>query len=104
MLFCYFCKLFLHRKTAIGFIFEISKLNNNRIMHIGKRIKEVLEQRQKPVTWLAKEINCERTNVYNIFARKDINTALLAKIGIILEYNFFKEISDEFSKTEKVRK
>jgi hypothetical protein len=73
-------------------------------MHIGKRIKEVLEQRQKPVTWLAKEINCERTNVYNIFARKDINTALLAKIGIILEYNFFKEISDEFSKTEKVRK
>ena len=73
-------------------------------MHIGKRIKEVLEQRQKPVTSLAKEINCERTNVYNIFARKDINTALLAKIGIILEYNFFKEISDEFSKTEKVRK
>lgn len=73
-------------------------------MHIGKRIKEVLEQRQKPVTWLAKEINCERTNVYNIFARKDINTALLAKIGIILEYNFFKEFSDEFSKTEKVRK
>ena len=73
-------------------------------MHIGKRIKEDLEQRQKPVTWLAKEINCERTNVYNIFARKDINTALLAKIGIILEYNFFKEISDEFSKTEKVRK
>lgn len=73
-------------------------------MHIGKRIKEVLEQKQKPVTWLAKEINCERTNVYNIFARKDINTALLAKIGIILEYNFFKEISDEFSKTEKVRK
>ena len=73
-------------------------------MHIGKRIKEVLEQRQKPVTWLAKEINCERTNVYNIFARKDINTALLAKIGIILEYNFFKEFSDEFSKTEKGRK
>ena len=73
-------------------------------MHIGKRIKEALEQRQKPVTWLAKEINCERTNVYNIFARKDINTALLAKIGIILEYNFFKEISDGIFKTEKVRK
>ena len=73
-------------------------------MHIGQRIKEVLEQRHKPVTWLAKEINCERTNVYNIFARKDINTGLLTKLGIILEHNFFKELSDEFSKTEKVKK
>jgi hypothetical protein len=73
-------------------------------MHIGQRIKEVLEQRHKPVTWLAKEINCERTNVYNIFARKDINTGLLTKLGIILEHNFFKELSDDFSKTEKAKK
>ena len=73
-------------------------------MHIGQRIKEVLEQRQMPVTWLAKEINCERTNVYNIFARKDINTGLLTKLGIILEHNFFKELSDDFSKTEKAKK
>ena len=73
-------------------------------MHIGQRIKEVLEQRHKPVTWLAKEINCERTNVYNIFARKDINTGLLTKLGIILEHNFFKELSDDFSKSEKAKK
>ena len=73
-------------------------------MHIGQRIKEVLEQRHKPVTWLAKEINCERTNVYNIFARKDINTGLLTKLGIILEHNFFNELSDDFSKTEKAKK
>ena len=53
---------------------------------------------------LAKEINCERTNVYNIFARKDINTGLLTKLGIILEHNFFKELSDDFSKTEKAKK
>lgn len=73
-------------------------------MHIGKKIKEVLEQRQMPVTWLAKELNCERTNVYNIFERKDINTGLLTKLGTILEYNFFKDLSDEFSKTEKTKK
>ena len=73
-------------------------------MHIGNRIKEVLQKRQKPVTWLAKEINCERTNVYNIFAREDINTGLLTKISIILEHNFFKELSSEFSKTEKEKK
>ena len=54
-------------------------------MHIGQKIKEVLEQRHRPVTWLAREINCERTNVYNIFSRKDISTGLLQKIVTILE-------------------
>jgi len=73
-------------------------------MHIGKKIKEVLEQRHKPVTWLAKEIDCERTNVYNIFGRKDISTGLLQKIGIILEYDFFKDLSEETFRGGKLRK
>ena len=73
-------------------------------MHIGQKIKEVLEQRHRPVTWLAREINCERTNVYNIFSRKDISTGLLQKIGIILEYDFFKELSEENFKGGKLKK
>ena len=73
-------------------------------MHIGQKIKEVLEQRHRPVTWLAREINCERTNVYNIFSRKDISTGLLQKIGVILEYDFFKDLSEEYFKGGKPRK
>jgi hypothetical protein len=70
-----------------------------QIMHIGERIKQVLEERRRPVTWLAKEIQCERTNVYNIFSRKDISTGLLQKISIILNHDFFKELSqDTFKK------
>ena len=68
-------------------------------MHIGERIKQVLDERRKPVTWLAKEINCERTNVYNIFSRRDISTGLLQKISVILNHDFFKELSvDTFKK------
>ena len=68
-------------------------------MHIGQRIKQVLEERDKPVTWFAKEINCERTNVYNIFSRKDISSGLLQKICVILNHDFFKELSqDTFKK------
>ena len=68
-------------------------------MHIGERSKQVLEERRKPVTWLAKEINCERTNVYNIFSRRDISTGLLQKISVILNHDFFKELSvDTFKK------
>ena len=73
-------------------------------MHIGQKIKEVLSQKHKPVTWLAREINCERTNVYNIFGRKDISTGLLQKISIILGYGFFKDLSEETFKDEKLKK
>ena len=73
-------------------------------MHIGSRIKQVLDERRKPVTWLAKEINCERTNVYNIFSRKEISTGLLQKICIILEHDFFKELSEDTFNERKAKK
>lgn len=70
-------------------------------MHIGQRIKTVLAEQGKPVTWLAKEIVCERTNVYNIFSRSTISTGLLQKICIVLNHDFFEELSEETFKKEK---
>ncbi len=68
-------------------------------MHIGKKIKEVMELRHRSVIWVAKQISCERTNVYNIFSREDINTSLLRQFCIILDYDFFKDLSkDTFKK------
>jgi 4-diphosphocytidyl-2C-methyl-D-erythritol kinase len=64
-------------------------------MHIGERIKEIMEQKHRSVVWVARQIDCERTNVYNIFARKDINTNLLRQLCIILEHDFFKELSKD---------
>lgn len=64
-------------------------------MHIGQRIKEVMTQKRRSVVWVANQISCERTNVYNIFARKDINTNLLRQFCVILNYDFFKELSKE---------
>ena len=43
-------------------------------MHIGQRIKEVMAKKKVSVIAIAKEIECERTNVYNIFERESINT------------------------------
>ena len=71
-------------------------------MHIGERIREVMHQRHRSAIWLASEISCERTNVYNIFSRADINTGVLRKISIALEYDFFKELSEtSFHKKKK---
>ena len=64
-------------------------------MNIGKQIEETLRKQGKSATWLASEIPCERTNVYNIFKRKSLDVRLLMRISVILEYDFFRELSEE---------
>ena len=68
-------------------------------MLIGQRIREIMTQKHLSVVSVARALDCERTNVYNIFARQDINTHLLQKLCMILEHDFFKELSkDTFKK------
>ena len=68
-------------------------------MHIGEKIKEVMTQQRVSVISMAKEIECERTNIYNIFERESINSGLLQKFCQILQYDFFKDLSaDTFKK------
>lgn len=65
-------------------------------MHIGERIREVLSQQPKThtVVWFAKQLNCDRRNIYKIFLRNNIDIILLLRISRILNHNFFKELSD----------
>ena len=74
---------------------KIKELNQDYIMNIGKHIEEILRKQGRSAAWLATQIPCERTNVYNIFKRKSLDVRLLMRIGIILEYDFFKELSEE---------
>lgn len=64
------------------------------MIHIGKLIHEELIRQERNPTWLAKKINCERSNVYYIFKQKSINTDLLERISIALGVNFFKILSE----------
>jgi hypothetical protein len=64
-------------------------------MNIGKHIEEILRSQGRSAAWLAKEIPCERTNVYNIFKRKSLDVRLLMRISVILNYDFFAELSQE---------
>lgn len=45
------------------------------------------------VTWLAKELNCCRENVYDIFRRPNIDVELLRRLSVVLKYDFFVDIS-----------
>lgn len=57
---------------------------------IGKLIQEELRVQQKSVVWLARELGCNRTNIYKIFNRRSIDAELLLRISRVLGRNFFK--------------
>ena len=69
-------------------------------MHIGKLIKEQMEKQDKTVVWLARELSCSRTNIYKIFEKSSIDTSLLMRISIVLQYNFFVDYMDELEEKE----
>lgn len=70
-------------------------------MIIGQKIKEVLQAEGKDASWLAEQIPCERSNVYNIFRRRSISIDLLWYISSILNHDFFADISDEWQRDRK---
>ena len=65
-------------------------------MKIGQRIKEVFDEKPKScnIMWFARNLCCERRNIYRIFERDNIDILLLARIGDILEHDFFADISN----------
>ena len=82
--------IFLQQRTEIGM---------EEKFHLGHKIKTVFEQKQMSVSEFARQIHCERTNVYTIFNRTTIDTDLLARISRVLEYNFFEDVMNEYGLT-----
>lgn len=74
------------------------KINYSTNMHIGKKIREKLDEHGHSASWLAEQIPCERSNVYNIFRRESINVDLLATLSTILEHDFFYDLSEEWKR------
>ncbi len=71
-------------------------MDNPNDFHIGKRIKAVLDASGNNACWLAERIPCERSNVYNIFKRRNIGIDLLFRISEALEHDFFSDLSEAY--------
>ncbi len=67
------------------------------MIHIGNLIKERFNEQKHSVSWFAEELCCDRTNIYSIFKRESIDTALLVKISLILKHDFFKYYSNDIN-------
>ena len=66
--------------------------------HIGKLIKAKLNEQGRKASWLAKQVNCTRFNMYKVFQREWIDTKLLLEISEALDYNFFECYAKHFEK------
>lgn len=64
-------------------------------IHIGKELRDRLKHDGKSVVWLARQLGCHRTNVYNLFDKYSIDTQLLMRISSIMHHNFFDILSRE---------
>ncbi len=59
-------------------------------IHIGNLIKEELQNQERSISWFARKLYCDRSNVYDIFKRESIDTELLLRISLILKRDFFQ--------------
>ena len=73
-------------------------------LHIGKMIRQELRNQGRSVTWFASQLPCTRNHTYKIFSSPSLNTDMLLKISVILDYNFFKHYETILNQTEVYRK
>ncbi|MCQ2310515.1 MAG: XRE family transcriptional regulator [Paludibacteraceae bacterium] len=71
------------------------------MVHIGQEIKAVLDQQGRKISWFADKLYCDRTNVYDIFKRSSIDTELLLRISVALNFNFFSLYDITYKETQK---
>ena len=71
-------------------------------IHLGHLIRQELDRQGLPVTWLARQINCDRTNCYLIFDKQYIDIPLLQRICKALHHNFFNELAAYMQPVEKI--
>ena len=62
-------------------------------LHIGNMISAELERQGRRVEWLARQIPCDKSNMYKMLKRPGMDIVLLVRISRILNHNFLEALS-----------
>lgn len=65
---------------------------------IGTVIERKVREQGRNISWLARQLSCHRTNIYDIFRRSDIDIVMLQRLSEVLNYDFFMYLSKEMHK------
>lgn len=65
-------------------------------IHFGRMIDAELRKQRYSVTWFAKEMGSDRSNMYKLLARQHLNSEFILRASKLLNYDFFGEASRLF--------
>ena len=68
-------------------------------IHFGRMIDAELRKQRYSVTWFAKEMGSDRSNMYKLLARQHLNSDFILRAGRLLNHDFFGDASKIFQKT-----
>lgn len=71
---------------------------------IGILIRREFERQERSIAWFARKLSCDRSNVYRLFQKHSVDTALLRRVSIILEHNFFEDLSASITSADSDEK
>ena len=62
-------------------------------LDIGKMVAAELERQGRKVEWLARQIPCDKSNMYKLLIKPNGDVAMLIRISRILRHDFMHELS-----------
>ena len=65
-------------------------------IHFGHMILDELQRQRYKVSWFAKEMGSDRSNMYKLLARPHLNTDFVLRASRLLNHDFFGEASKIF--------
>jgi len=71
-------------------------------LSIGKLIHDQMKEERRSAEWLANKLSCNRSNIYKIFEKPDMDIAQLMRISRILHHDFFSDLSALFEKDDSL--
>lgn len=67
-------------------------MRTNQI-HVGSLVRAELSRQNQTVTWLANQLSIQRTNCYRILGAQSVHTAMLERLSIAMNHDFFTDCS-----------
>ncbi len=72
-------------------------------IHFGKMILDELRKQRYSVSWFAKEMGSDRSNMYKLLERQHLNSEFILRAGKLLDHDFFGDASKIFVENKSGR-
>lgn len=70
-------------------------------IHVGSLVRAELSRQNQTVTWLANQLGIQRSNCYRILSAQSVHTAMLERLSIVMQHDFFAEYSNLIKNNSK---